>query len=122
MGMCAECEGLGRGSQIDIDALLDKTKSLEEGPVRFPTFNVGGYNLHTFVKSGFFDVKEPLTRYTKEEWHDFLHRDDTKVKVNQQGQKFSSGYDGLIPKFKRLYLSKDQRRCRRIVVKRLRRL
>jgi excinuclease UvrABC ATPase subunit len=107
MGMCPECEGLGRGSQIDIDALVDKSKSLEEGPVRFPTFNVGGYNLHTFVKSGFFDAKKPLKKYTKEEWHDFLHRDDTKVKVNKQGQKFSSGYDGVIPKFKRLYLSKD---------------
>ncbi len=107
MGMCPECEGLGRGSQIDIDALVDKSKSLEEGPVRFPTFNVGGYNLHTFVKSGFFDVKKPLKKYTKEEWHDFLYRDDTKVKTNKQGQTFSSGYDGLIPKFKRLYLSKD---------------
>jgi excinuclease UvrABC ATPase subunit len=107
MGMCPECEGLGRGSRIDIDRLVDKSKSLADGPVRFPTFNVGGYNLHTFVKSGFFDVKKPLKKYSKEEWHDFLYRDDTKVKVNKQGQKFSSGYDGLIPKFKRLYLSKD---------------
>jgi excinuclease UvrABC ATPase subunit len=107
MGMCPECEGLGRGSQIDLDRLVDKSKSLEEGPVRFPTFNVGGYNLHTFVKSGFFDVKKPLKKYTKEEWHDFLHRDDTKLKTNKQGQTFSSGYDGLLPKFKRLYLSKD---------------
>jgi len=107
MGMCPECEGLGRGSQIDIDALVDKSKSLEEGPVRFPTFNVGGYNLHTFVKSGFFDVKKPLKKYTKEEWHEFLYRDDTKLKTNKQGQTFSSGFDALIPKFKRLYLSKD---------------
>ncbi len=106
-GMCPECEGLGRGSQIDIDELVDKSKSLEEGPVRFPTFNVGGYNLHTFGKSGFFDVKKPLKKYTQQEWNDFLYRDDTKVKVNKQGQKFSSGFDGLIPKFKRLYLSKD---------------
>jgi excinuclease UvrABC ATPase subunit len=106
MGMCPECEGLGRGAQIDIDALVDKSKSLEEGPVRFPTFNVGGYNLGTFARSGFFDVKKPLKKYTKEEWHDFLYRDDTKTKTNKQGQSFSSGYDGLIPKFKRLYLSK----------------
>jgi excinuclease UvrABC ATPase subunit len=106
-GMCPECEGLGRVSQIDVEALVDKNKSLEEGPVRFPTFNVGGYNLHTFVKSGFFDIKKPLKKYTKEEWHNFLHRDDTQVKVNKQGQKFSSGFDALIPKFKRLYLSKD---------------
>jgi excinuclease UvrABC ATPase subunit len=106
-GMCPDCEGLGRVSQIDIDALVDKTKSLAEGPVRFPTFNLGGYNLNTFVKTGFFDVKKPLKKYTKEEWHDFLRRDDTTIKVNQQGQTFSSGYDGLIPKFKRLYLSKE---------------
>jgi excinuclease UvrABC ATPase subunit len=90
LGVCPACEGLGRGSQIDIDALVDKSKSLAEGPVRFPTFNVGGYNLHTFVKSGF-DVKKPLKRYTKKECYDFLHRDDTKVKVNEQGQKFSPG-------------------------------
>ena len=106
-GMCPECEGLGRGSRIDIDALVDKSKSIEDGPVRFPTFNPGGYNLGTFVRSGFFDVRKPLKKYTKEEWHDFLHRDDTKLKTNKQGQTFSSGYDGLLPKFKRLYLSKD---------------
>ncbi|MGB6943155.1 MAG: excinuclease ABC subunit UvrA [Bryobacteraceae bacterium] len=105
-GMCPECEGLGRGAQIDIDALVDKSKSLEQGPVRFPTFNVGGYHLHTFVKSGFFDVKKALKKYTKEEWHEFLYRDDTKVKVNKTGQNFSSGFDALIPKFKRLYLAK----------------
>ncbi|MBV9269129.1 MAG: excinuclease ABC subunit UvrA [Acidobacteriaceae bacterium] len=107
MGMCPDCEGLGRGSEIDIDALVDKSKSLEEGPVRFPTFNVGGYNLGTFIRSGFFDAKKPLKKYTKEEWHNFLHRDDTKIKTNKQGQSFSSGYDGLVPKFKRLYVSKE---------------
>lgn len=106
-GMCPECEGLGRGSQIDIDALVDKNKSIEEGPVRFPTFSVGGYHLLTFVKSGYFDVKKPLKKYTKEEWNTFLYRDDSKIRTNKQGQSFSSGFDALIPKFKRLYLSKE---------------
>ena len=106
-GMCPECEGLGRSSQIDIDALLDKSKSLEEGPVRFQPFNVGSYNWHTYIKSGFFDIKKPLKKYTKEEWHKFLHLDNSKVKINAQGQKINSGYEGLIPKFKRLYLGKD---------------
>jgi excinuclease UvrABC ATPase subunit len=106
-GMCPECEGLGRGSQIDVDALVDRNKSLEEGPILFPTFNVGGYHLHTFVKSGFFDVEKPLKKYTKEEWNNLLHRNDSKAKVNAQGVKINSGYEGVIPKFKRLYLSKD---------------
>jgi excinuclease UvrABC ATPase subunit len=106
-GMCPECEGLGRGSQIDVEALVDRKKSLEEGPILFPTFNVGGYHLHTFVKSGFFDVKKPLAKYTKEEWNNLFYLDNSKVKVNAQGLKINSGYEGVIPKFKRLYLSKE---------------
>jgi excinuclease UvrABC ATPase subunit len=106
-GMCPECEGIGQGSRIDIDALVDKNKSLEEGAILFPTFHVRSYNWSTFAKSGFVDVKKPLKKYTKEEWHNFLHLDNSKVKTNAQGQRFSSGYQGLIPRFKRLYLGKD---------------
>jgi len=97
-GMCPECEGLGRGSRIDVDALLDRSKSLEGGAILFPGFYVGGYNWLTFRKSGFFDVEKPLKKYTKEEWNKFLHLEDPKMKPP---------YEGLIPKFKRLYLSKD---------------
>jgi excinuclease UvrABC ATPase subunit len=57
-GMCPECEGIGRVSQVDVDALLDKNKSLEEGAILFPAFYVGGYNWLTFARSGFFDVNE----------------------------------------------------------------
>jgi excinuclease UvrABC ATPase subunit len=49
-------EGLGRVSQIDIDALVDKNKSFEEGAILFPTFDVGGYHWLIFAQSGFFDV------------------------------------------------------------------
>ncbi len=96
-GMCPECEGLGRASLVDLDALLDKSKSLEDGAIQFQPFYVGGYNWLTFRKSGLFDVKKPLRRYTKEEWHNFLHLEDPKMKPP---------YQGLIPKFKRLYLGK----------------
>ncbi len=40
-GMCPECEGLGRMSRIDLDALVDKNKSLEGGAILFPPFYVG---------------------------------------------------------------------------------
>jgi len=105
-GMCPECQGLSRVSQIDIDALLDKSKSLEEGAILFPTFDVGGYHWLIFAKSGFFNVKKPLKKYTKEEWNKFLYLDDPKIKVNALG-KMKSPYEGLIPKFKRLYLGKE---------------
>lgn len=105
-GMCPECEGLARVSQIDIDALVDKNKSLAEGAICFPTFDVDGYNWLIYAKSGFFDIKKPLKKYTKDEWQKFLYLDDPKIKVNAFG-KMKSPYEGLIPKFKRVYLGKD---------------
>ncbi len=95
-GMCPECEGLGRGARIDLAALVDRSKSLREGAIVFPAFYVGGYNWLTFARSGLFDVKKPLRKYTKEEWNKLLQGDDS-----------SSTYEGLLPKFKRLYLGKS---------------
>ncbi len=105
-GMCPECEGLARVSQIDIDALLDKNKSLKDGAIQFPTFDVDSFNWLLYAKSGFFDIKKPLKKYTKEEWNKLLYLDDPKIKVNALG-KMKSPYEGLIPKFKRVYLGRD---------------
>jgi excinuclease UvrABC ATPase subunit len=105
-GMCPKCEGLARVSKIDIDALVDKNKSLADGAILFPTFNVDGYHWAIFAHSGFFDVKKKLRDYTKAEWEKFLYLDDPKVKVKSIGN-MKSPYEGLIVKFKRLFLGKD---------------
>jgi excinuclease UvrABC ATPase subunit len=105
-GMCPDCEGLARVSKINIDALVDKNKSLADGAILYPTFNVGGYHWAIFANSGFFDPKKKLRDYTKAEWDRFLYSDDPKVKVKSIGN-MKSPYEGLIVKFKRLYLGKD---------------
>lgn len=105
-GMCPECEGLARTSKIDVDQLVDKNKSLAEGAITFPTFNVDGYHWAIFANSGFFDVNKKLRNYTKAEWEKFLYADDPKLKVSSIGN-MKSPYEGLIVKFKRIYLGKD---------------
>lgn len=105
-GMCPECEGLARVSQIDIDELIDKNKSLKQGAIGFPGFAVDDYHWLIFANSGFFDLDKPLKKYTKDEWDKLLYLDDPKIKVNAIG-KMKSSYEGLIPKFKRLMLGKD---------------
>jgi hypothetical protein len=40
-GMCPDCEGLGRAAAIDVDALVDRDRTLREGPVDFPNFRPG---------------------------------------------------------------------------------
>jgi excinuclease UvrABC ATPase subunit len=105
-GMCPECEGLARVSTIDIDALVDRSKSLAEGAILFPTFNVDGYYWSIFANSGLFDVNKKLRDYTSEEWDKFLYLDDPKLRVKAIGN-VKSPYEGLVVKFKRVYLGKD---------------
>jgi len=105
-GMCPECEGLARVSKIDIDALVDKKKSLAEGAIQYPSFNVGGYHWSILANSGLFDPKKKLGKYTKAEWEKFLYLDDPKLKVKSLGN-MKSPYEGLLVKFKRIYLGKD---------------
>ncbi|MET8332164.1 excinuclease ABC subunit UvrA [Streptosporangium canum] len=106
-GMCPDCEGLGRVSSIDVDALVDRDKSLNEGAIRFPTFAVDSWFWHIFTQSGFFDNDKKLGDYTEEERDKLLHMNEAKVKLSTGGGTINSKYEGLIPKFKRLYMSKD---------------
>ena len=106
-GMCPECEGLGNVATIDVDALLDKDKSLNEGAICFPTFVVDSWYWHIFADSGFFDNDKKLRDYTAEEWDKFLNATESKIKVNVGSKTMNLTYQGLIPKFKQVYLSKD---------------
>ena len=102
-GMCAECEGLGRVSTVDIDALVDRELSLNEGAITFPNFQVGTWYHRIFVDSGFFDADKPLRDFTDAEWQRFLHGPEAKVKT----ELINLTYEGLVDKVKRLYLVKD---------------
>lgn len=37
-GMCPRCEGLGRVVDINVDALIDPERTINEGPVNFSQF------------------------------------------------------------------------------------
>ncbi|HSK93483.1 MAG TPA: excinuclease ABC subunit UvrA, partial [Candidatus Angelobacter sp.] len=102
-GMCAACEGLGRVATVDIGELVDRDRSLNEGPIRFPNFSVGSWYHRIFVDSGFFDPDKPLRDYTEAEWEQFLHGPETKVKTDI----VNSTYFGLVERIRRQYLVKD---------------
>ncbi|WP_371687334.1 ATP-binding cassette domain-containing protein [Micromonospora sp. KC723] len=105
-GMCGECNGLGRVAAIDVDGLVDREKSLNEGAITFPTFAVDSANWGYIVSSGFFDNDKPLRDYTDDEWHKLLHLTDVKVKMKLAGSTLNATYEGLLPKFRRLYVAK----------------
>ncbi|MFC4533276.1 ATP-binding cassette domain-containing protein [Sphaerisporangium dianthi] len=103
-GMCPECEGLGKVSDIDVDELVDRELSLDDGAVKVPGFGVGTWYWQLMAQSGMFDPAVKLKDYTPAQWEDFLHKPVTKVKMGTHNVTF----EGLIPKVRRLYLAKDR--------------
>jgi energy-coupling factor transporter ATP-binding protein EcfA2 len=102
-GMCPECEGMGRVSTVDVDAMVDRGKSLNEGAITLPNFGVDSWQWRMYAESGHFDADKKLSDYTKAEWERFLHGAEEKVEIRGLNLK----YEGLVNRFERTFLSKD---------------
>ncbi|MEZ4614749.1 MAG: hypothetical protein R2867_04425 [Caldilineaceae bacterium] len=105
-GMCPECDGIGRSTQLMMDTFIDKTKSLNEGAFLHPDFAVGKMYWKFYTGSGFFDNDKPLVDYSDEEMHQLLYGEG-KIPGNLAGADFSMSYEGIVTKFNRLYVTKD---------------
>jgi excinuclease UvrABC ATPase subunit len=104
-GMCSHCAGLGTVVDIDVDRLIDRTRSLDTGAIRFSTFTPGTYRWKRYVTSGLFDNARTLRDYTDEEWHALLHADGIKPEHPRPGWPGTAVYQGVLPRFRRSYLS-----------------
>ncbi|MEU6393242.1 excinuclease ABC subunit UvrA [Streptomyces sp. NPDC046939] len=102
-GMCPRCEGRGSVSDIDLTALYDDSKSLEEGALTIPGYSMDGWYGRIFTGCGFFPPDKPIARFTKRQLHDLLHKEPTKIKVDG----INLTYEGLIPRIQKSMLSKD---------------
>ena len=102
-GMCAECEGRGTVSDLDLAVILDESKSLADGAILVPGYTADGWMVATFIESGFFDPDKPIKDYTEKERHDLLYKQTVKIKA----KGINVSYDGLIPKIRKSMFSKD---------------
>ncbi len=102
-GMCPRCEGMGSVTDFDLTQLYDDSKSLSEGALTIPGYSMDGWFGRIFSGCGFFDPDKPIRKYTKNELHDLLHKEPTKIKVDN----INLTYEGLIPKIRKSMLSKD---------------
>src|SRR5438093_9879184 len=102
-GMCPRCEGRGSVTDFDLSALYDDSKSLNEGALTIPGYSMDGWYGRIFAGCGFFDPDKPIRRYTKKELHDLLHKEPTRIKVDNINLTF----EGLIPRMQKSFLSKD---------------
>ncbi|QNL48163.1 excinuclease ABC subunit UvrA [Olivibacter sp. SDN3] len=108
-GMCAACEGLGFVSTINIDELLDKNKSLNEGAILFPTFQPGGYRWIRYAHSGYFDRDKKLKDFTAKEWDLLLHAKEHKPPHPGKSWGKTMQYVGLLPRIENDLLKKESK-------------
>src|SRR3979490_2314747 len=102
-GMCPKCEGRGSVSDIDLTALYDDSKSLNEGAITIPGYSMDGWYGRIYRGCGYFDPDKPIRKYKKRELHAPLHKEPAKIKVDG----INLTYEGLIPKIQKSMLSKD---------------
>jgi excinuclease UvrABC ATPase subunit len=102
-GMCPRCEGRGSVSDVDLTALYDDAKSLNEGALTIPGYSMEGWYGRIYRGCGYFDADKPIRKFTKKELDDLLYREPTKIKVDG----INLTYAGLIPQIQKSFLAKD---------------
>jgi excinuclease UvrABC ATPase subunit len=102
-GMCPRCEGRGSVNDLDLAAVYDETKSLNEGALTVPGYSMDGWYGRIFGGSGFFDMDKPIAAYTKRELEDLLYKEPTKIKV----EGINLTYEGVVTKIQKSMLAKD---------------
>lgn len=103
-GMCADCEGRGSVTDIDLTQLFDDSKALADGAITIPGYGTDGWNVRMFAESGYFDKETPIRDFTEQERQDFLYREPTKQKI----AGINMTYEGLVPRVRRSFLQKDR--------------
>jgi len=113
-GMCAVCEGIGQVAAMDMDAVIDTSKSLNEGallPKQWRDFSVDSWSWLVYARSGLFDLDKKIKKYSKAELDNLLNLDDgRKIKISREGINLT--YEGVIPKLQRGLGSKDPEQLR----------
>ena len=103
-GMCPECEGVGQVGAINMSAVVDETKSLNQGALIPKVFEVKGWWWDIYARSGMFDLDKPIRKYSKEERANLFDLNDgRKVKVD----KINLTYLGVVPKLRQMMGDKD---------------
>ncbi len=111
-GKCPHCQGSGVISDLVVERLFDREKSLREGGIQFSQFGPTTWQgAMYYLGSGLFDSDKPLKNYTEEEWDLLLNGPEEEYRFDYHFKKTGGTheeiYEGVIPRFRRLYMDRD---------------
>lgn len=99
-GMCLKCSGLGRVNQINLDKLIDREKSWNQGAVMDTRYAVGNWYWKQYAAADFFDNDQPLKELTTAQWNQLIygHPDQEPTPVNPKLEGICRNYERIILK------------------------
>lgn len=72
-GACPKCKGLGRSIEVNLDKILDRSKSLNEGALQTSEWYVGGRQWSIIKASGYFNMDKKIKDFEAEELDQLLY-------------------------------------------------
>ncbi|MFM9282438.1 excinuclease ABC subunit UvrA [Paenibacillus jiagnxiensis] len=110
LGMCPTCTGLGKRLDLNDDSLFNPEGSIQQGGIRFSQFSAG-WQSRLYLDNPFLDSEKKLMDFSDEEWKILQYGTDKPLKIelksNNTGKTDKVDYEGVIPRFRRLYLNRD---------------
>ncbi len=110
LGMCPDCTGLGERLTLDEDSLFDENKTLREGAICFSQF-AAGWQADLYVTNQYLDPDKKLRDFSPEEWEILRNgtpeKTEIEIRSNKTGRVDYVDYEGVLPRFRRLYLNRD---------------
>ncbi len=121
-GMCPACKGLGKRVRIDVDELLDLDRSIEEGAIRHPSYDIGKWYWREIVQTGVVPPRKPLRQFTEAERERLLWADGVMVEKVHEGMTYERPFDGVARKLERLHVDKNEDQVPKVAREAYRRL
>ena len=109
-GMCPDCTGLGEQAELIKESMFDPDKTLAEGAIQFSQFSSGWQTVY-YQNNPRLDPYKKLRDFSPEEWKLLAYGSDepltVEFKCNNIGRMDYLPYEGVYPRFERLYMKKD---------------
>lgn len=116
-GMCLECSGLGKITQIDVESFIEPEKSWNEGLIDITMFRPGSWYWKQYAQSGLFDLDKAWSDYSVQEKNLLLYG-----VYEKGGEQVHPKVEGIYHYLTRTLLNKDRSDSSETIQKRLEKL
>lgn len=93
-GMCPTCEGIGQTYVVNRAAMMDQTKSLNDGAIQLPGYGKTTFMFKMLGATDWFDLDKPIADYSAVEL-DHLLNGEKKVTVPYKNSVLDVNFEGI---------------------------